>query len=266
MIDFSNFEYEKLLKRILEEGVRKEDRTGTGTISLFGPQIEFDLKGSFPLITTKKIWFKGVIGELLWMLKGDTNIKYLNDMDIHIWDQWANKDGDLGKIYGYQWRNFNGQGINQIKNVINEIRINPNSRRLIVSAWNPCQLDEMNLPPCHCFFQFYVIDGKLSCKLLIRSQDQLQGSPWNIAAYSLLTHMAAQVCDLVPDRFIMTIGDAHIYLNHINQVKEQLSREPFSYPQLKINPDVKNIFDFKYEDFELINYKYHPAIKAPIAV
>lgn len=262
-------QYLQLLKYVLENGTDKEDRTGTGTRSIFGYQTRYNLKEGFPIVTTKKCHLRSIIIELLWFLKGDTNIKYLNDNKVSIWDEWADKNGDLGPVYGKQWRRwetYDGRIIDQISNVVEQIKKNPNSRRLIVCAWNPADIDKMALPPCHTLFQFYVINNTLSCQLYQRSADIFLGVPFNIASYSLLTMMIAQVCDLNVGDFVHTIGDAHLYLNHIEQAKEQLSRTPFPLPTMKINKDVKNIFNFKYEDFELQQYKCHPAIKAPIAV
>lgn len=259
-------QYLNLMHHVLNNGTRKEDRTGTGTISVFGYQMRFDLADGFPLVTTKKIHLKSVIHELLWFLRGDTNIKYLNDHGVTIWDEWADEDGELGPVYGHQWRSWSSGSIDQISQVIHQIRHNPDSRRLIVSAWNVSDIDYMKLPPCHCLFQFYVADGRLSCQLYQRSMDIFLGGPFNIASYSLLTMMMAQVCDLNPGEFIHTIGDAHIYLNHIEQAHLQLSRIPFLLPQMRINPDIKSIFDFRFEDFSISNYQYHPVIKAPIAV
>jgi thymidylate synthase len=261
--------YQDLLKDILENGAEKWDRTNTGTKSVFGRQIRFDLSKGFPLLTTKKVHLKSIIHELLWFLAGDTNAKTLQEKGVKIWNEWADEDGDLGHIYGYQWRSwpgYNGESIDQIKIAIDTIKNNPDSRRIIVSAWNVGDLENMNLPPCHAFFQFYVVDGKLSCQLYQRSADTFLGVPFNIASYALLTMMMAQVCDLEPGDFVHTFGDLHIYNNHMEQVKEQLSREPRKLPTMKINPNVKNIFDFKYEDFELVSYDPHPAIKAPVAV
>jgi thymidylate synthase len=262
-------QYHELLKTILEKGKRKHDRTGVGTLSIFGYQMRFNLQEGFPLVTTKKIHIKSVIHELLWFLKGDTNIKYLKENGVSIWDEWADENGDLGLIYGYQWRSWsapNGEHIDQISWLINEIKKNPDSRRLIVSAWNVGDLPKMKLPPCHVLFQFYVHDKKLSCQLYQRSADVFLGVPFNIASYSLLTMMVAQVCDLEPYEFIHTFGDAHLYLNHLEQAKLQLQRIPYPLPQMKLNPNIKNIFDFKYEDFELVNYISHPHIKADVAV
>tara|TARA_Y100001968_G_scaffold333072_1_gene393959 strand:- start:3996 stop:4787 length:792 start_codon:yes stop_codon:yes gene_type:complete len=260
--------YLNLIENILENGVKKIDRTGTGTISIFGHQTKYNLENSFPLVTTKKVHVKSIIHELLWFLKGETNIKYLTDHNVKIWDDWADKNGELGPIYGYQWRswpNYDGTKIDQIKNVIHDIKHNPQSRRLIVSAWNVGQISKMALPPCHAFFQFYVAENKLSCQLYQRSADVFLGVPFNIASYSLLTMMIAQVCDLQPGNFVHTLGDAHLYLNHIEQAKIQLSRKPKKAPIMKINSR-QSIFDFVFEDFELIDYDAHPHIKAPISV
>jgi thymidylate synthase len=262
-------QYLELCKHVLENGVKKDDRTGTGTISTFGYQMRFNLQEGFPLLTTKKLHLKSIIYELLWFLKGDTNIKYLNDHGVTIWDEWADENGNLGPIYGYQWRSWpapNGETIDQISNLIHEIKQNPHSRRLIVSAWNVADIEKMALPPCHCLFQFYVSNGKLSCQLYQRSADLFLGVPFNIASYSLLTLMIAQVCDLEPGEFIHTFGDVHIYLNHIEQVKLQLTREPRPLPTMVINPEKKSIFDFTYEDFTLINYDPHPHIKGEVSV
>lgn len=258
--------YLDLLRQILETGAPRHDRTGVGTIGLFGHQLRFDLSKGFPLVTTKKVHLKSIIHELLWFLGGDTNTAYLKAHGVSIWDEWADSNGDLGPIYGAQWRNWNGDGIDQIKDVIQTIKTNPDSRRMMVSAWNPSQLKDMALPPCHAFFQFYVQDGKLSCQLYQRSADVFLGVPFNIASYALLTMMVAQVCGLVAGDFIHTFGDVHIYKNHLEQVGEQLSRTPYPLPTMRINRPVKDIFDFKYEDFELIGYQSHPAIKAPVAV
>lgn len=258
-----------LLDHIMKNGVDKPDRTGTGIRSVFGYQMRFDLAEGFPLVTTKKLHLRSIIHELLWFLKGDTNIAYLKENGVRIWDEWADENGDLGPVYGYQWRSWpapNGESIDQITKLVEGIKNNPNSRRHIVSAWNPAFVDEMALPPCHCLFQFYVADGKLSCQLYQRSADVFLGVPFNIASYSMLTLMIAQVCDLEPGEFVHSFGDVHIYSNHFDQVTEQLSRDPRPLPQLIINPDVKNIFDFKYEDFEIVNYNPHPHIKAPVAV
>ncbi|MCI2081909.1 MAG: thymidylate synthase [Bacteroidales bacterium] len=262
-------EYLDMLRHIEECGVKRPDRTGTGTISVFGYQMRFHLEDGFPLLTTKKVHMKSIIYELLWFLAGDTNIGYLHDHGVTIWDEWADINGDLGPVYGHQWRSWpdeKGGTIDQISNVIDQIRRNPYSRRLVVTAWNPAEVDMMALPPCHCMFQFYVADGHLSCQLYQRSADTFLGVPFNIASYSLLTIMVAQVCHLKPGDFVHTIGDAHIYLNHLDQVATQISREPRSLPKMTLNPDVKNIFDFRYEDFTLTGYDPWPAIKAPVAV
>jgi thymidylate synthase len=262
-------QYLDLLNRILEEGVEKKDRTGTGTISVFGNQMRFHLEDGFPLLTTKKLHLKSIIYELLWFLKGDTNAHYLQEHGVRIWNEWADEDGNLGHIYGYQWRSwpdYQGGHIDQITEVINQIKNNPDSRRMIVSAWNVADLNNMNLPPCHILFQFYVANGKLSCQLYQRSADTFLGVPFNIASYSLLTMMVAQVCGLQPGDFVYTTGDTHIYLNHIEQVKLQLTREPRKLPRIVINPDVKNIFDFKYEDFQLEDYHPWDHIKGVVSV
>lgn len=261
--------YLDLLAKILDEGVEKHDRTGVGTLSIFGYQMRFDLNDGFPLVTTKKVHLKSIIYELLWFLKGDTNIKFLNDRKVTIWDEWADENGDLGHVYGYQWRSWqtaDGKHIDQISDVVNSIKNSPDSRRHIVCAWNVGDLANMALPPCHVLFQFYVANGKLSCQLYQRSADVFLGLPFNIASYALLTMMMAHVCDLQAGEFIHSCGDTHIYLNHIEQAKTQLQRKPFELPQMKINRNVKSVFDFKYEDFELVNYNCHPSIKAPIAV
>lgn len=261
--------YLDLLDRILKEGVQKGDRTGTGTISVFGNQMRFNLQEGFPLLTTKKLHLKSIIYELLWFLQGNTNAKWLQERGVRIWNEWADEDGDLGHIYGYQWRSwpdYNGGHIDQISEVIDQIKNNPNSRRLIVSAWNVADLGNMNLPPCHILFQFYVADGKLSCQLYQRSADTFLGVPFNIASYALLTMMVAQVCDLQPGDFVYTTGDTHLYLDHIEQAKLQLTREPRPLPKMHINPNVKSIFDFQYEDFELTDYDPHPHIKATVSV
>ena len=261
--------YLEMLRHIMDNGVDKDDRTGTGTRSVFGYQLRFNLAAGFPLLTTKKVHLRSIIHELLWFLQGSTNIKYLVDNGVSIWNEWADENGELGPVYGSQWRSWptpEGGKIDQIAKVVETIKNNPNSRRLIVSAWNVAEVDKMALPPCHCLFQFYVADGKLSCQLYQRSCDTFLGVPFNIASYALLTMMVAQVCDLEPGDFVHTFGDLHIYKNHFDQVKEQLSREPRALPKMKINPAVKDIFGFKYEDFELTNYNPHPSIKAPIAV
>ncbi len=262
-------QYLDLLQRVLDEGVRKSDRTGTGTISVFGHQMRFNLQDGFPCLTTKKLHLKSIIHELLWFLAGDTNIKYLNDNGVRIWDEWADENGDLGHVYGYQWRSWktpDGQTIDQIANLVKSLKENPDSRRHIVSAWNVADIDNMALPPCHALFQFYVADGKLSCQLYQRSADLFLGVPFNIASYALLTMMLAQVCGYQYGEFIHTFGDAHIYLNHLEQVHTQLERTPRTLPKMKINPDVKDIFSFKYEDFELVDYNPYPHIKAEVSV
>ena len=291
-------QYLDLCKKILNEGHWKDDRTGTGTYSIFGYQMRFDLQKGFPLLTTKKVFLRGIIHELLWFIAGDTNIKYLVDNDVHIWDDWAYKNytlskdykgetieefaakikeadkdsefvkvyGELGPVYGRQWRNFNEEGVDQLENLINQIKTNPNSRRLIISAWNPCEVDQMALPPCHSFMQFYVNEGKLSCQLYQRSADVFLGVPFNIASYSLFTMMIAQVCGLKAGEFIHTFGDAHIYSNHVDQINLQLSREPRELPTMKINPNVKSIYDFKIDDFTLEGYNPHARIKGKVAV
>lgn len=262
-------QYLELVDRILKEGTQKGDRTGTGTISVFGHQMRFNLEDGFPLLTTKKLHLKSIIYELLWFLNGDTNVKYLQDNGVRIWNEWADEDGDLGHIYGYQWRSwpdYNGGHIDQISQIVEEIKNNPNSRRMLVSAWNVADIDNMNLPPCHILFQFYVADGKLSLQLYQRSADTFLGVPFNIASYALLLMMMAQVTGLKPGEFIHTTGDTHIYLDHIEQVKTQLSREPRPLPKMKINPNVKSIFDFKYEDFELTDYNPWPHIAGKVSV
>ncbi len=262
-------QYLNLLQDILDNGTDKSDRTGTGTRSVFGRQLRFDLTKGFPLVTTKKVFLKGIIHELLWFIAGDTNIKYLTDHGVHIWDEWADENGDLGPVYGHQWRSWpapDGKAIDQLAQVVEQIRRNPDSRRLIVSAWNPAEVDDMALPPCHTLFQFYVADGRLSCQLYQRSADMFLGVPFNIASYALLTMMVAQATGLRPGDFVHTFGDAHIYRNHFCQVKEQLSREPKPLPVMKINPDVRDIFAFRYEDFTLEGYDPWPTIKAPVAV
>jgi len=262
-------EYHDMMQHVLDNGTKKEDRTGTGTLSVFGHQMRFDLSEGFPMVTTKKLHLKSIIHELLWFLAGDTNIKYLNDNGVRIWNEWADDDGNLGPVYGHQWRSWptpNGDTIDQIAHVVEQIKTNPDSRRHIVSAWNVSEVNKMALPPCHTLFQFYVADGKLSCQLYQRSADIFLGVPFNIASYSLLCMMVAQVCGLRPGDFVHSFGDAHIYLNHVDQANEQLQRTPKALPTMNINPDVKNIFDFKFEDFELLNYEADPNIKAPIAV
>lgn len=262
-------QYLDLLDHVLKNGVRKNDRTGTGTISVFGYQMRFDLSKGFPLLTTKKLHFKSIAYELLWFIRGDTNIKFLNDNGVRIWDEWADAEGNLGPIYGYQWRSWSapdGRKIDQLMNVIESIKKNPDSRRHIVSAWNVGDLDQMALPPCHVLFQFYVAEGKLSCQLYQRSCDIFLGVPFNIASYALLTMMVAHVTGLAPGEFIHTLGDAHIYLNHIEQVKLQLTRQPYPLPEVRLNRDVRDIRDFRYEDIELVNYVAHPHIKGEISV
>lgn len=259
-------QYLDMLRYVLENGVDKMDRTGVGTRSVFGQQMRFDLSKGFPLMTTKKMHLKSIIHELLWFIKGDTNVKYLQDNGVRIWNEWADENGDLGPIYGSQWRNWNGEGIDQLAQVVDKLKNNPNDRRMIVSAWNVSKIPEMHLPPCHMMFQFYVANGKLSCMLYQRSCDMFLGVPFNIASYALLTMMLAQVCDLEPGEFVHTLGDTHIYHNHFEQVKEQLRREPLPLPTMKLNPQVKEINDFKYEDFTLENYECYGAIKAQVAV
>jgi len=259
-------QYLDLLRDIMENGVDKMDRTGVGTRSVFGRQMRFDLSKGFPLVTTKKVHLKSIIYELLWFLKGETNVKYLQDNGVRIWNEWADENGELGPVYGSQWRNWNGEGIDQIAEVIETLKKNPNDRRMIVSAWNVGKIKDMHLPPCHMMFQFYVANNKLSCMLYQRSCDMFLGVPFNIASYALLTMMVAQVCGLEPGEFVHTLGDTHIYHNHFEQVKEQLSHTPYPLPQMKINPNVKNINDFKYEDFELVNYQSYETIKAKVAV
>jgi thymidylate synthase len=262
-------QYQALLRQILDTGTVKTDRTGTGTVSIFGPQMRFNLAEGFPLVTTKKVHLKSIIHELLWFLKGDTNIAYLKEHGVKIWDEWADKNGDLGPVYGHQWRSWpDGRGghIDQIAQIIQQLKTQPDSRRILVSAWNVAELPEMKLQPCHALFQFYVADGKLSCQLYQRSADVFLGVPFNIASYALLTLMVAQVVGLQPDEFIWTGGDTHLYSNHLEQARLQLEREPRPLPQMLINPEVKGIFEFRYEDFELVNYEPWPAIKAPVAV
>jgi thymidylate synthase len=262
-------QYLDLMRHVRDHGVTKADRTGTGTVSVFGYQMRFDLSDGFPLVTTKKLHLRSIIHELLWFLKGDTNIRYLKDNGVSIWDEWADESGELGPVYGYQWRNWptpDGRHIDQIAQIIQQLKINPDSRRIIVSAWNVADVDNMALPPCHAFFQFYVAEGKLSCQLYQRSADIFLGVPFNIASYALLTMMVAQVTGLQPGEFIHTLGDAHLYANHLEQVALQLSREPYALPQMKLNPAVSDLFAFTYDDFELLGYEHHPLIKAPIAV
>lgn len=260
-------QYLEILRDVLENGQDADNRTGVYARKVFGRQMRFDLNKGFPLVTTKKTFFRGIVHELIWLLSGNTNIKYLLDNNVHIWDEWADKNGDLGPVYGHQWRNFNSQGYDQIRDIIERIKKNPQDRRIIVSAWNPAQIEQMALPPCHCFFQFDVTpDEKLNCMLYQRSCDMFLGVPFNIASYSLLTMMIAQVCGLKPGEFVHTLGNAHIYSNHFEQVKLQLTREPLPLPRVRINPDVKNIDDFKFEDFELVDYQSHPAIKGEVAV
>lgn len=262
-------QYLALMRHVREHGVTKQDRTGTGTISVFGHQMRFDLSQGFPVVTTKKLHLKSIIHELLWFLKGETNIRYLKENGVSIWDEWADANGELGPVYGYQWRSWptpDGQHIDQISQVIQQLKHTPDSRRIIVSAWNVAEIDNMALPPCHAFFQFYVAEGKLSCQLYQRSADIFLGVPFNIASYALLTLMMAQVTGLQPGDFVHTLGDAHLYLNHLEQADLQLSREPYALPQMHLNPNVTNLFDFKYEDFELVNYQHHPHIKAAVAV
>ena len=261
--------YLDLCRRILTEGTTKKDRTGTGTISIFGHQMRFDLNEGFPLVTTKKIHTKSIIYELLWFLQGSTNVRYLQENGVRIWDEWADEQGELGPVYGKQWRSFsgpNGETVDQIQWVIDEIRRNPDSRRLIVSAWNPAELADMALPPCHCLFQFYVARGKLSCQLYQRSGDTFLGIPFNIASYALLTHMVAHVTGLNLGEFVHTLGDAHLYLNHLDQVKEQMTRTPFALPTLRLNPAIQSIFDFTFDDIEILHYKAHPHIKGSVSV
>ncbi len=262
-------QYLELLQRIMDEGVVKTDRTGVGTKSVFGHQMRFDLSEGFPLLTTKKVHLKSIIYELLWFISGDTNVRYLQEHGVSIWDEWADADGELGPVYGKQWRSWearDGRVVDQLAQVVDMIKNHPDSRRMLVCAWNPGEVDKMALPPCHCLFQFYVAEGRLSCQLYQRSADTFLGVPFNIASYALLTMMIAQVCGLQPGEFIHTTGDTHIYLNHFEQVKEQLSRSPRSLPKMILNPEVKSIFDFKYEDFKLEDYNPYPAIKAPVAV
>ena len=262
-------QYLDLMDEILRSGVRKSDRTGTGTFSVFGRQLRFDLSEGFPLVTTKKLHLRSIIYELLWFLNGDTNIKYLNDNGVTIWNEWADEKGELGPVYGHQWRSWpapDGRQIDQITQVINQIKTKPDSRRHIVTAWNPSEVDKMALPPCHALFQFYVADGRLSCQLYQRSADYFLGVPFNIASYALMTYMFAQQCDLLPGEFVWTGGDVHIYTNHVDQATLQLSRQPYQLPQLNIKRKPASIFEYKFEDFEIVNYQSHPSIKAPIAV
>lgn len=262
-------QYLDLLQDVMDNGTLKADRTGTGTKSVFGRQMRFDLSKGFPLVTTKKVHLKSIIHELLWFIAGDTNIRYLKDNGVRIWDEWADENGDLGPVYGHQWRSWpapDGTTIDQLSNVIEQIKANPDSRRLIVSAWNVAEVDKMALPPCHSLFQFYVADGKLSCQLYQRSADMFLGVPFNIASYSLLTMMIAQVCGLEPGEFVHTTGDTHIYTNHFEQVREQLSREPKALPRMLLNPEIKSVFDFRYGDFTLEGYDPHPLIKGKVAV
>ena len=262
-------QYLDLMRHVRDNGTKKEDRTGTGTLSVFGHQMRFDLSEGFPVVTTKKCHLKSIIHELIWFLSGDTNIKYLQDNGVRIWNEWADDEGNLGPVYGYQWRSWpktGGGHVDQIAQVIDQIKNNPDSRRIIVSAWNVGEVENMALPPCHMMFQFYVADGKLSCQLYQRSADIFLGVPFNIASYALMTMMMAQVCGLEAGDFVHTLGDAHLYSNHLEQTDEQLSRKPYDLPTMKINPDVKTIFDFKFEDFELINYQAHPHIKGKVAV
>ena len=262
-------QYLDLMRHVLQHGTRKDDRTGTGTLSVFGHQMRFDLAQGFPLLTTKKVHTKSIIHELLWFLRGDTNIRYLKEHGVSIWDEWANENGDLGPVYGSQWRSWpaaDGRQIDQISQVVRDIRQNPDSRRLIVSAWNVADIERMALPPCHLLFQFYVAEGRLSCQLYQRSADLFLGVPFNIASYALLTMMIAQVTGLKPGEFIHTLGDAHLYLNHLEQVQTQLTREPRPLPSMRLNPEKTSLFDFEFDDFELLNYDPHPSIKAPVAV
>lgn len=261
--------YLDLLRRVLDEGARKSDRTGTGTLSVFGHQMRFDLAEGFPLVTTKKLHLRSIVHELLWFLKGDTNVRYLQENKVSIWDEWADENGNLGPVYGKQWRAWegaDGRTVDQIAWVVDEIRRNPDSRRLVVSAWNPAEIDRMALAPCHCLFQFHVADGRLSCQLYQRSADVFLGVPFNIASYALLTQMMAQVTGLVPGDFVHSFGDAHLYLNHLDQAREQLARAPRPLPRLVLNPAVRSIFDFTFEDIVIEDYDPHPAIKAPVAV
>jgi thymidylate synthase len=261
--------YLDLCQQILSEGIQKQDRTGTGTISIFGHQMRFDLSDGFPLLTTKRLHTRSIIYELLWFLQGDTNVRYLHDHNVHIWDEWADEEGELGPIYGKQWRSFegaDGKTVDQIQWVVDEIKRNPDSRRLVVTAWNPTEMDGMALPPCHCMFQFYVSEGRLSCQLYQRSGDVFLGVPFNIASYALLTHMVAHVTGLLPGEFIHTLGDVHLYLNHLNQVNEQLTRQPYPLPTLQLNSERLSLFDFTFDDIEILNYQAHPHIKAKVSV
>jgi thymidylate synthase len=262
-------QYLELMRHVLEKGIRRKDRTGVGTVGVFGYQMRFDLADGFPAVTTKKLHFRSIIHELLWFLQGDTNIKYLRENKVTIWDEWADEKGDLGPVYGHQWRSWpaaDGRSLDQISQLLSSLQSNPTSRRHIVSAWNVADVAEMALPPCHCLFQFFVAEGKLSCQLYQRSADIFLGVPFNIASYALLTMMVAQVTGYQPGEFIHTFGDAHLYLNHLEQAELQLSRQPFPLPEMRLNPAVTSLFDFRYEDFELVNYRCHAAIKAPIAV
>lgn len=262
-------QYLDLLRHVRQAGVYKSDRTGTGTYSVFGQQMRFDLSAGFPLVTTKRLFMKGIVHELLWFIRGDTNVRSLQEQDVHIWDEWADENGELGPVYGHQWRSWptpDGQTVDQLSWVVDEIRRNPDSRRLIVSAWNVAEVPKMALPPCHALFQFYVAEGRLSCQLYQRSADMFLGVPFNIASYALLTLMVAQVTGLQPGEFVHTLGDAHLYSNHTEQADRQLAREPLPLPQLRLNPDVRSLFDFSYEDIQLDNYLYHKGIRAPIAV
>jgi thymidylate synthase len=262
-------QYLDLMRQVRDHGHRKDDRTGTGTLSIFGHQMRFDLADGFPLVTTKKLHLRSIVYELLWFIRGDTNVQYLRDNKVTIWDEWADAEGDLGPVYGAQWRSWparDGSAIDQLADVISRIRSNPDSRRLIVTAWNPADVDRMALPPCHCLFQFYVAEGRLSCQLYQRSADIFLGVPFNIASYALLTHMIAQVTGLKPGTFVHTLGDAHLYLNHLDQADEQMKREPLPLPRLVITRDVRSIDDFRFEDFEIVNYRSHPHIAAPVAV
>ena len=262
-------QYLELMRFVKEKGVRRSDRTGVGTLGVFGYQMRFDLQAGFPAVTTKRLHFKSIIHELLWFLDGDTNIRYLNENGVRIWDEWADENGDLGPVYGYQWRSWpapDGSTIDQMSRLVEQLKSNPNSRRHVVSAWNPADINKMALPPCHCLFQFFVADGRLSCQLYQRSADVFLGVPFNIASYSLLTMMVAQVTGLRPGEFVHTFGDAHLYLNHLQQANEQLNREPLQLPQMYLNEDVRSLFDFAYDDFRLEDYQYHPHIVAPIAV